>query len=261
MNIFIADLDEDAAAFGEEFAGDGEPVAEVGEIGMDAEFPGVAEGADLFGLARGVLGLAVLHVALAGADLPVGAELDAVGRVDVDRLDLALEAFLLGERVHHQQGVAQNHAVGPLHAVLVLVEFNELLELDAVEVGEKGEHLLLRSADSLVRVNLPRRTRGQGCPRSCHAQVFDDDLRMDLFLDVNGHGGDFEGRAVLFVLALPDELRVERRVARVEDFLRCFFVVGHEVAQFLGGDVGALVLVLGGEDGGGGFGFGHREIS
>lgn len=46
MNIFIADLDENAAAFGEEFAGDGEPVAEVGEIGMDAEFPGVAEGAE-----------------------------------------------------------------------------------------------------------------------------------------------------------------------------------------------------------------------
>jgi hypothetical protein len=51
MDIFIADLDEDAATFGEQFACGGEPVAEVGEIGMDAEFPGVAEGADLFGLA------------------------------------------------------------------------------------------------------------------------------------------------------------------------------------------------------------------
>ena len=35
---------------------------------MDAELPGVAEGLDLLGLAGGVLGLAVLDVALAGAD-------------------------------------------------------------------------------------------------------------------------------------------------------------------------------------------------
>src|ERR1017187_8591979 len=46
------------------------------------------------------------------------------------------------------------------------------------------------------------------------------------------------------------------------NILRRFLVVGHEVAQFLGRDVGALVLVLGGEDGGGGFGFGgHGKMS
>ena len=71
MDVFIADLDEDGAGFGEEFAGGGEAVAEVGEIGMDAEFPGVAEGADLFGLAGGVLGFAVFDIAFAGGDLIV----------------------------------------------------------------------------------------------------------------------------------------------------------------------------------------------
>src|ERR1017187_9829694 len=58
-----------------------------------------------------------------------------------------------------------------------------------------------------------------------------------------------------------DELRVERRVARVENFPGRFLVIGHEVAQFLGGDVGALVLVLGGQDGRGGFGFGGHNVA
>ena len=79
---------------------------------------------------------------------------------------------------------------------------------------------------------------------------------MDFFLDVNGHRRHFERTGILLVLALPDELWVERRVARVENFLGRLLVIGHEIAQFLGGDVGALVLVLGGEDGRGGFGFG-----
>ena len=35
--------------------------------------------------------------ALAGAGLPVGAELDAIGRVEVDHLDLAAEVLALGE--------------------------------------------------------------------------------------------------------------------------------------------------------------------
>ena len=95
----------------------------------------------------------------------------------------------------------------------------------------------------------PRPSRGR-----TRAQIFDDDLWMDLFLDVNRHGGDFEWTGVLFVLALPDQLRVKRRVARVKNGLGLFLVVGHEVAQFLGGDVGALILMLGGEDGRGGFG-------
>ncbi len=112
---------------GQQLAGDDEPVAQVGEVGVDAELPGVAEGADLLGLAGRVLRLAVLHVALARAHLPVGAELDAVGRVDVDRLDLALQPFLLGEARHHQQRVAQDHPVRPV--LVVVVEVDLLVEL------------------------------------------------------------------------------------------------------------------------------------
>ena len=42
-------------------------IAQVCQIRMDAQFPGVAERADLLRLARGVLGLPVLHVPLARA--------------------------------------------------------------------------------------------------------------------------------------------------------------------------------------------------
>ena len=97
MHVLVADLDEYAAGLGEQVAGDGQPVTQVGEVGVVAELSGIAEGTHLFRLAGGVFGLAILHVALAGAHLLVGAELDAIGRVDVDRLDLPLEPFLLGQ--------------------------------------------------------------------------------------------------------------------------------------------------------------------
>src|SRR4051794_29252638 len=119
MNISVADLDEYAAALGEEVAGGGEAVAEVGQVAVDAQLPGIAERLDLLGLAGQVLGLGVLHVALAGADLPVATELDAVGRVEVDALHLAAQTLALGETRHDEQAVAEDEAVGPVLVVLV----------------------------------------------------------------------------------------------------------------------------------------------
>jgi len=81
MKVLVADLDEDAAGFGEQVAGDGQAVAQVGQIGMDAVLPGVAERLDLLRLARDLVELAVLDVARARGDLPVRVELDAVATV------------------------------------------------------------------------------------------------------------------------------------------------------------------------------------
>src|SRR4051812_32116914 len=131
---------------------------------MNAKLPRVAEGADLFGLARGVLRLAVLDVALARRDLPVRSELDAVRRVEVDRLDLPLQPLLLGEARHYQQRVAEDHPVRPvrLAAGIVAVEVHLLVELvDAVEVTEQRQ----------LGLRLTRLRRV--------AQVFDERLRMD----------------------------------------------------------------------------------
>ena len=89
MDVFVADLDEDAAAVGEQVAGDGEAVAEVSEVAVDAVAPGVAEGFDLFGFAGDVFGFAVFDVAAGGGPLEVGIELDAVRRVKIDALHTA----------------------------------------------------------------------------------------------------------------------------------------------------------------------------
>ena len=94
---------------------------------MDAEFPCIAECADLFWLCGEVCVCAVFDVALVDEGLEVGAVSDAVWRVDVDGLHLACHAFLFDEAVHHQQAVACNHAVRPVVAMLV--------ELDCLSQG------------------------------------------------------------------------------------------------------------------------------
>ena len=247
MHIFIPDLHEHAARLGQQFAGGRQPLAQVGQVRVNPQLPRVAEGPNLLGLAGGVLGLAVLHVALAGADLPVGAELDAVGRVEVDGLHPAAEALLFGQAGHDQQRVAEDHAVGPV--LLVPVEVDLLVELAgaAVEVGEErellAEEITLTPAPSLRgRGRFGRRVLGRGL------QVFDQGLGVDFFLDVDGEDRDGEVFAVLLVLALPDELRVERGIAGIEKGFGGGLVGRDEIAQLLGGDVGALVLVADGVD-------------
>ena len=44
MHILVADLHEDAAGLGQQIAGDDKPVAQIGQIRVDAEFPRIAEG-------------------------------------------------------------------------------------------------------------------------------------------------------------------------------------------------------------------------
>ena len=71
MDVFVANLDEDRAGVGEQVAGDGQAVAQIGQVGVDAVAPGVAEGFDLLGLAADVGLPAVLDVARARRNLPV----------------------------------------------------------------------------------------------------------------------------------------------------------------------------------------------
>jgi hypothetical protein len=71
VHILIADLHEDRAAnpVGQQIPRHGQPVAQVGQVGMDAIAPGVAKRLDLLRLAGDVVGVAVLHVAAGGAPL------------------------------------------------------------------------------------------------------------------------------------------------------------------------------------------------
>jgi hypothetical protein len=74
--------------------------------------------------------------------------------------------------------------------------------------------------------------------------VFDDGLGVDFLLDVDGDGWNFQRALILIIFALPDELRIQGWVTRVKDGLGLALVVGDEVAQLFGGDVGAMVSVM-----------------
>src|SRR6201987_5249455 len=80
---FSSPICTDRAGVGEEVAGDGQAVAQIGQVGVDAIAPGVAEGFDLLGLAGDVVLVAVLDVAAGRRPLEVRVETDAVGRVDI----------------------------------------------------------------------------------------------------------------------------------------------------------------------------------
>ena len=125
MHILIADLHEDRPALGQQVAHRRQPIAQIGQVAVDAVLPGVAERLHLLGLAADVGLLAVLDVARLRRDLPVRVELDAVGRVEIDALHLAAQALALGEARHHLQAVAQDHAVRPV--LVVLVELGALI--------------------------------------------------------------------------------------------------------------------------------------
>jgi len=140
VDVLIADLHENAAALGEQLPRQQQAVAQVGEVGVDAQLPSVPEGADLLRLGGQVRVLAVLHIALVDEGLEVRAVLDAVGRVEVDHLHLASHALLLQQRVHHQQAVARHHAVAP--AVGVLVELDGLPQ-GLPALGVEQHHLRL----------------------------------------------------------------------------------------------------------------------
>ena len=176
-------MDEDGAGFMEELAGEEEAVAEIGEVGVDAEFPGVAECADHFWFLGEVFVLAVLDVAAIDEGLEIGAVADAVGRVDVDHLDLAGEAFFFEEGVHDEEGIAGDEAVSP--AMGVAVEIDGFAERRIFFAGFEEVALggLERDAVAL-------------------ADGFDDGARVNALVDVEGDGGDFEGG--VFLLSGPD---------------------------------------------------------
>ena len=66
MQVFVADLDEYGAAFCEQVSGDGQAVAQIGEIRVDAVSPSVSERFDLLGFSGDVVCVAVSDVSAGG---------------------------------------------------------------------------------------------------------------------------------------------------------------------------------------------------
>ena len=103
-------------------------VTKIGEIRVETELPGVAEGSNLLRVGSQVIVLAVGDIVVVHErlGLEVRAVADAEGRVDVDHMHLPAKALLLEQAGHHQQGVASDQTVGPV--VPVAVEFDRLAD-------------------------------------------------------------------------------------------------------------------------------------
>src|SRR5437899_2658449 len=97
MYIPVADLDEYRPRVREEVVSDDKPIPQVGQVGMNSQLPCIPKGSDLLGLPSSILRPPILYVQVLGRNLPVGRELDAVWRVYIYALNLALEAFPLGK--------------------------------------------------------------------------------------------------------------------------------------------------------------------
>ena len=192
MQIFIADLHEDAAAVGEKFPRHRQPVAQIGEIGMNAERPGVAISLNHLRLARQVL-LAVFHVALAELRLEVGGEFDAVRRVEINHLHLARQVFAPREAGHHLQRVAENHAVRPVHVNLV-----ELHRLGVIQ---------LRVGKQVALHILPRQ-HAQNC------------LRGNPLMQMQRHRLDFKPRLLALAAPFQPRLMPAQRVGQLLGLVR-----------------------------------------
>ena len=114
------------------------------------------------------------------------------------------QALALGQAGHDLEGVAEDHAVGPVLVVLVKLGLVHA-ERDAVEVGEE----IRRELPGLVL----RLARGA-------QEIVDEHFRVDFFLDVKRRGVDDEVAPILLVFPAPDELRVEVAIALVARGLR-----------------------------------------
>ncbi len=208
---------------------------------MNAVPPCVTERFDLFRLATYPFGVAFTHFARARARLPVASETNAIGRVQVDALHLAAQPLLLRQAVHHQQRIAENHPVRPVLGVRVELQLR-LRVGDAVEIAEQI---------GLRRTALP----------ALALQVADQRLGLHLLLDVDRHRRHAERRRVLRVLAAPDQLRVQIRVARIQHRRRSGLGLGEQRGGLGGRDVatGHVRRMAQGFQGGGrrGGGFGH----
>jgi hypothetical protein len=111
---------------------------------VQPELPGVAVCLHHLRLARHVLVVVVRDVALAHEGLEVGPEPHAVRRVHVDHLHLPAERFIVEQRIHDRQRIAEDHAVHPVVAVFVGAQ--HLLMDRPLRVGEQ-----LEQAELLVR--------------------------------------------------------------------------------------------------------------
>ena len=92
---------------------------------MQAQFPCIPVRLDHFRLAGYVFVIVVSDVPFPNKRLEVGPEFHAVGRVHIDHLHLPAEPFIVQQRIHDHERIAEDHPVHPL--VGVFIRFQHLI--------------------------------------------------------------------------------------------------------------------------------------
>src|SRR5581483_11993546 len=101
MYVLIADLHKHRTRIREQIASHRKPVAQIGEVAMDAIAPGVAEGFHLFRFTGNLIDLAIRHGAAGSAPLKIAVEFDAIGWIKIDALHLTTQSLALCQTRHH----------------------------------------------------------------------------------------------------------------------------------------------------------------
>ena len=149
---------------------------------MNPPFPGITEGRDHLNLRSHIFVFIIRQIEFVCIRHKVGGKLNAIGRVHVDTLHLPGQSLMLEQSVHHQEGITRNHAIRPLHGVIVRIN-------------------LLRTQITPIKLRLLKH------------------LLLDVALPVIGKGGlkntprvhslmlmDGEGRHLLHIFALVEPL-------------------------------------------------------
>ena len=164
---------------------------------MNAIAPGVAKGLDLLWFAGDMFGLAIFNVAAGGGPLKVGVKANAVRGIEVNTLHLAAQALAFGQRGHHLQAVAQNHAVGPVRLMPIKLGPGGRAG-QAVKVGKQIGH---KAGVLFCRLGLPR--------LALTPEVVNQGPGLHLLLNIKRRRVRHQFRPVLLILAPPDQLRIE----------------------------------------------------
>ena len=202
MYVRVSNLYEDAAGLGHQVPCYRQPVSKVGQVGVSPIAPSIPKRPHLLGLARDLGAVAILDCTTCRRPLEVRLELDAVRRVEVDALYLAAQALSFGERRHHLEAVAEDHAVRPVGVVLV----------------ELGPRVVARQpVEVREQVGLSVLVPGLGSAPPCLAlEVVYEHLGVHLLLDEQRRRLHSQLGRSRHVLAAPHELRVEVSVAPFE---------------------------------------------
>ena len=207
MNIFVTDLHKNASAVGEQFPRKQQTIAQVRQIGVNAQFPSIAERFDHFRFLRQILVFAVFHVALIHERLKIGAVFDPIRRVDIDHLNLSRHALFFQERVHNDKTVPGDQAVRP--SFFMPVKFNGFPALaHSFGGGVRREETDLRGELSGFRVGIFAHDAGY------------DIMRRNGFMDMDRRCGNVKTDPL--GLARPLERRVKMGIKLIcfDFFLR-----------------------------------------